>query len=163
MIENSGSFNLRVACPADALELAKLRFAFRSTTAASIEAGNEFVSRCSAWMAERLQSNLWRCWLVEHHETLIGTLWLQVIEKIPNPSAEPEYHAYITNFFVIESERGKGVGSRLLSSALSWCSDADVHAVVLWPTEETRSLYERFGFAVRSDLLELLVADIQHP
>jgi GNAT superfamily N-acetyltransferase len=86
---------------------------------------------------------------------------LQLIEKTPNPTKEPEFHAYITNFFIIEAERGKGLGSRLLSTALSWCRDAGVHNVVLWPSEKSRSLYEQFGFSARTDLLELTLADTQ--
>jgi hypothetical protein len=32
-----------------------------------------------------------------------------------------------------------------------------VHAIILWPTERSRSLYERQGFAVRDDMMELIV------
>jgi len=84
-------------------------------------------------------------------------LWLQLVEKIPNPRSEPEHHAYITNFFIQEFTRGRGIGSRLLSTAIAWCEARDVHAVILWPTERSRSLYERSGFAVRDDLMELLI------
>jgi len=42
---------------------------------------------------------------------------------------------------------------------LDWCRAREVHAVILWPSEKSRTLYERHGFAVRSDLLELVLAD----
>jgi GNAT superfamily N-acetyltransferase len=82
---------------------------------------------------------------------------MQVVEKSPNPRNEAEHHAYITNFYVQEETRGYGIGSRLLKEALDWCQAHDVHAVILWPTERSRSLYERHGFAVRDDLMELIV------
>jgi GNAT superfamily N-acetyltransferase len=89
----------------------------------------------------------------------VGNLWAQLIEKIPNPAVEPECHAYVTNFYVREGERGRGTGSLLLAAALDWCRSSGVHAVILWPTERSRSLYLRHGFAVREDLLELIVGE----
>jgi GNAT superfamily N-acetyltransferase len=98
--------------------------------------------------------------VAEQDRAPVGHLWAQLIEKIPNPSPEPEYHAYLTNFYVLEDARGLGVGGALLSAALEWCKTCEVHAVILWPTERSRSLYLRHGFAVRQDLLELLVGEM---
>jgi GNAT superfamily N-acetyltransferase len=155
------SLDIRLATASDASSLAKLRYALRSSTGIAIEDENAFVERCKQWMVHRLkEESSWRCWLAEQDQTLMGALWVQLIEKIPNPTAEPEYYAYVTNFYVRERVRGAGIGSRLLSTALTWCKAASAHAVILWPTERSRSLYERFGFAVRSDLLELLIAEM---
>jgi GNAT superfamily N-acetyltransferase len=151
--------NLRLATQSDAAALAQLRYDFRASTGIATELEAEFIERCSAWMTAHLHDgSLWKCWVAESDD-LVGALWLQLVEKIPNPRAEPEYHAYITNFYLRESVRGKGVGSRLLIMALDWCKAREVHAVILWPTEKSRTLYERHGFAVRSDLLELVLAD----
>jgi GNAT superfamily N-acetyltransferase len=112
-------------------------------------------------MVAALQKNNWRCWVAERDETLLAALWLQVIEKIPNPTAEPEALGYITNFFVADSERGKGLGSRMLEDVLAWCREHQsakgqlINSVVLWPTERSRTLYLRHGFEVPDDLLEL--------
>ena len=150
----------RVAIQSDAAALAELRYALRSSTGIATEPKSEFLERCSAWMTAHLsEASLWQCWIAEAEHELIGALWLQLVEKIPNPRAEPEYHAYITNFYIRESARGGGIGSRLLTMALDWCKAREVHAVILWPTEKSRTLYERFGFAVRSDLLELVLED----
>jgi GNAT superfamily N-acetyltransferase len=158
---DSVNFRIRLADGSDAGALAKLRYLFRSTTGTASEDEQAFVERCTAWMADRLREETsWRCWVAEQERSLIGAVWLKLIEKIPNPTAEPEQHAYVTNFYVAEGERGKGIGARLLATALDWCRDASVHAVILWPTEQSRSLYERYGFAVPADLLELLIADV---
>ena len=109
-------------------------------------------------MAERLnEGSLWRCWVAEQDQALIGMLWLQLIEKIPNPISEREYHAYITSVYVCDSARNKGLGSELLSTALDWCRSAGAHAVILWSRERSRPLYERHGFRVPADLIELLL------
>jgi GNAT superfamily N-acetyltransferase len=151
--------HIRLANCSDARALTNLRYSFRSTSDKDVEAETTFLSRCTAWMSERLQQNNWRCWVVEKDNSIFGALWLQLIEKIPNPTSEPEFHAYITNVFVEESARGAGLGSRLLAEALAFCKQQSVHAVILWPTEKSRTLYERHGFAVRPDLLELLIDD----
>lgn len=107
-------------------------------------------------MKERLQeSTAWQCWVAEDNGQLIGAVWLQLVEKIPNPRSEPENHAYLTNFYVEEFARGKGIGSLLLQAAIEWCKRREVDAVILWPTQRSRSLYERNGFAVREDIMGL--------
>jgi GNAT superfamily N-acetyltransferase len=153
-------FEVRSAKPSDAPALAKLRYALRATTGVVTEPEVDFLKRCADWMKEHLKAGgFWQCWVAEREHKLIGCLWLQLVEKIPNPRSEPEYHAYLTNFYVDEFARGKGIGSRLLSTAIAWCETREVHAVILWPTARSRSLYERRGFAVRDDLMELLIAD----
>lgn len=151
--------SVRLATVKDALMLAKFRYAFRSSTGSAEENENEFVERCSRWMQERLreEGGAWTCWVAEQAGAPVGHLWAQLIEKIPNPMPEPERHAYLTNFYIAEDARGRGTGSLLLSAALDWCKRQEVHAVILWPTERSRSLYLRHGFSVREDLLELLI------
>lgn len=152
---------VRLATTSDALMLASFRYAFRSSIGSARENEEQFVRRCAPWMQERLrEGSPWKCWIGERDQVPVGHLWLQVIEKIPNPIVEPEYHAYLTNFYVQEEARGKGIGSMLLSAALAWSQTHDVNAVILWPTEESRSLYVGHGFAVRDDLMELIVGAV---
>ena len=152
---------IRFAQPTDADALAQLRYALRASTGRATEPETDFVKRCAVWMNEHLQKKDWQCWVAEVNEKLAGALWLQLVEKIPNPRAEAEHHAYITNFYIQDDVRSMGIGSRLLSAALDWCRERDVHAVILWPTERSRTLYERFGFAVRDDIMELIVKSPQ--
>jgi GNAT superfamily N-acetyltransferase len=150
--------DIRTAIKADAAMLARLRYDFRTRNLPGDEDRHAFLERCEAWMRERLglQAN-WHCWIAEDNGAAVGNIWLNLIEKIPNPAPETEFHAYITNFYVLEDARGQGVGSRLLDAALRWCRERRVHAVILWPSDRSRPLYERNGFAVRDDLLELIL------
>ena len=150
---------IRLASERDTTELAKLRFALRSRGSSNVETEAAFLKRCELWISEALRATKWRCWVAERDGILVGALWLQLIEKIPNPTFESECLGYITNFFVTESTRGKGLGSRILNEALTWCLEENVHSVILWPTEKSRSLYQRHGFAVPDDLLELLISE----
>lgn len=147
----------RPGTPADAPELARLRYAFRRALAAPVESEGGFLDRCSRWMTERLsRAGAWQCWVVDAAQPvgLAGTIWLQTIEKIPNPLAEPERHGYLTNLYVRPELRGAGIGTALLAASLERCDAEALDAVLLWPSPESRALYERHGFAVRDDLLE---------
>jgi GNAT superfamily N-acetyltransferase len=158
--KQTSDISIRLANATDAAALAELRYALRSRMPDKNEGEEHFIERCIPWMEARLtDGGSWRCWLAEQDSSLVGALWLQLIEKIPNPNSESEYFAYVTNFYVREGARGKGIGSCLLSTALDWCKAFGVYAVILWPTVRSRSLYERHGFAAPSDLIELLIAD----
>jgi GNAT superfamily N-acetyltransferase len=114
------------------------------------------VDRCAVWMRERLQSeSLWKCWIAELQGTAIGDVWVQLVEKIPNPIEEPEHYIYLTNFYVREQHRSHGVGSMLLSEILAWGQSRNVKTVILWPTERSKSFYMRHGFATAEDLMQL--------
>src|ERR1044072_8905446 len=151
---------IRIATVMDAPALARARYDFRAPLNPVSENQDRFIERCQQWMEERLRENsLWRCWVAEQGDTLVGNLWMQLIEKIPNPVVEAEYHAYITNVYVSEAVRGQGIGSSLLATAIDWVKTQDIHAVILWTTEKSRPLYARQGFAVRDDLLELITKE----
>lgn len=146
---------LRSAVPADAAALARLRFALRAGVAMAWEPEAEFLARCTAWMAERLApGSVWRCWVAEAGEGIVGSLWLQLIDKIPNPGDDPELFGYLSNLYVAPAHRGSGLGTRLLQECIDACPNDVVDKMILWPTPESRTLYQRHGFAVRDDLLE---------
>jgi GNAT superfamily N-acetyltransferase len=83
----------------------------------------------------------------------VGSVWAQLIEKIPNPIAEPESYVYLTNFYVREQYRGKGVGAMLLSEVLEWGKSNNAHTVILWPTERSKPFYLRHGFSNADDVI----------
>ena len=156
---DSEDITIRLATASDAVLLAGFRYDFRSNLNPPNENKAAFVQRCGAWMQDRLrEGGAWRCWIAEQDRSSLGCLWMQIIEKAPNPIVEPEHHAYVTNFYVREEARGKGLGSKMLAVALDWARSQDVQAVILWPTAQSRSLYIRHGFATPGELLELVIS-----
>ncbi len=141
--------SVRRAGPGDAPMLARLRWEFRASYGVPDETEVSFLARCEPWIAERLAppGGRWSAWIAEAGSAAIGAIWVQWIEKIPNPVVEPEWHAYLTSFYVRASFRGRQVGSALLQAALSESRRREVDSVILWPTPESRSLYARHGFA----------------
>ena len=149
---------IRVAIESDAPLLARFRYELRSSSAEMIEGEEQFIERCTLWMCERLRSDsCWRCWIAESDEVPCGNVWAQLVEKIPNPAVEGEGFLYVTNFYVREQYRGKGIGTRLLSEVLAWAKTKNAHTAILWPRERGKSLYVRHGFSAADDLMRLVV------
>lgn len=147
---------VREATSGDARELARLRYRFRSEIAEPVETETAFNDRCTRWMARRLaKESVWRCWVAERAGVLVGQVWVQRIEKIPNPVREVEYHAYLSSLFVEPALRGDGTGSRLLAAVLDWARSTDAQAVILRATTRSRPLYARNGFVAREDVMEV--------
>jgi GNAT superfamily N-acetyltransferase len=147
--------DVREATPDDAPELAELRWEFRAGRAAPIEGRDVFVERCSAWMRRELASRRsWRAWVAVSGDRVVGQIWLDLLDKVPNPAAERERHAYVSNLYVRPGARG-GVGSRLLETAVAWAKLNDVDRIVLWPTSRSVTLYQRAGFTFQGDVMEL--------
>jgi GNAT superfamily N-acetyltransferase len=150
------SVSLRRATRADAAILARLRHDFRAPRGPNTESAEEFLGRCESWMRERLGvDSSWRVWIAEVGGGAVGAVWLQIVEKLPNPVAECEWHGYVSNLFVHESGRNRGVGALLLAAALDECARVDVDNVFLWPTSRSRSLYHRHGFEAADNMLVL--------
>jgi GNAT superfamily N-acetyltransferase len=146
---------IRAAGRHDAPELARLRYEFRTELDPAVESEPAFIQRCAPWMEEHLApAGAWRCWVAVLGDTLVGTIWIQLIEKLPNPNGHLGFHGYISSVYVAPALRNAGVGSGLMTACLKECRAQGVDAVVLWPTARSRPLYQRHGFVVRDDLLE---------
>ena len=160
-MHSTKSFQIREARVGDAPALANLRYEFRAELKAAAEDRGAFLDRCAEWMATRLVDGSWRCWVAELGEAedgvapeIIACVWVELVEKIPNPNGEREAHAYVSSFFVKPEHRGGGLGSRLLRSVMEWCDSQGVDSMFLWPSERSRPLYERNGFEVAAGMLE---------
>ena len=149
--------DIRPGVVADARTLAELRWEFRTTGYEPNEGHDAFVRRCTAWMLRELQSaSSWKVWVAVDDEAIVGQVWLFVIEKIPNPIAELERLAYVSNLYVRPSARG-GIGTRLVEGVLDWCRANQIDRVVLWPTKRSVTLYRRYGFVQDADVMELKI------
>ena len=149
------SLAIRRATVADAAQLASLRYQFRSELAGAVEDERAFVARMTAWLAARIEQPQWRAWVVSDAANQIyGHIFAQFVEKIPNPVVEAETIVYLTNVYIVQSLRNRGLGTRLLAAALADCDRADIDTIILWPSTQSESLYKRHGFRQPSSLLE---------
>ncbi len=155
---------IRLAKPGDSRALADLRYRFRTEIDPATETQGRFQRRCTSWMKKRFcsETSPWRCWVLDDGKRLLGHVCVQLFEKVPNPVNEPEVHAYITNFYVVPEVRSRGLGRRLLDTALLWCRAQGSDGIILWATPGSRSLYRRCGLAESADIFELRRAARQH-
>ena len=145
---------VRLATVDDASALAALRYEFRASNKPAVERAEEFLPRCVKWMRAHLADDArWRVWVLDQAGEVVGNVWLQLVEKLPNPNVDRELHGYITNFYVRPEHRNGGAGSRMLRAVLDECERSDVDTVFLWPTERSRPLYERHGFIPGNGIL----------
>jgi GNAT superfamily N-acetyltransferase len=160
---------IRRAGPRDARTIAAMRYAFRTELAAPAEPEQQFLDRATAWFEDRLGNagrtgcTGWTCWLArqqeqEQQEQPVGLVLVQLIEKVPNPVVEPEALGYVSSLYVRPQWRGRGIGDRLLGTAVGFCRDNGVEAVLLWPSPRSVPLYERQGFRRQAKVMELRVA-----
>jgi GNAT superfamily N-acetyltransferase len=146
---------IRMATPADAPALAALRWKFRGDRQRVIESAEDFTARCRTWMQSRLGAgSCWRTWIAEEDGRVVGQVWLQIFEKLPNPNGEGQRHAYLSNLYVEPASRG-GVGTRLLEAAIDYAKAEGADRLVLWPSARSVTLYRRRGFISDGGLLEL--------
>jgi GNAT superfamily N-acetyltransferase len=150
----NSALEVRRASPDDAGTLARLRYDFRAELNPPIEDKAAFIERCTAWMAEQLRREAWCCWVATMEDVPVGTLWLQLIEKIPNPVGHRNFHGYVSSVYVVPHFRNAGIGSALLKVCLAEVALRGLDALFLWPTERSRPLYYRYGFQITDDLLE---------
>ena len=138
---------VRLAVAEDVPALARLRYEFRATLGPPTEDEATFAARCEPWMREQLaNAERWRAWVAVQPNgtprgTTVGTLWIGTLEKIPNPTPEPEEYAYVTNVYVRPEARKQGVASALVAAAMAWCEVRGVHAAFLWSAAQSAPMY----------------------
>ncbi|NTU79278.1 MAG: GNAT family N-acetyltransferase [Chloroflexales bacterium] len=149
---------IRPAVPDDAPQLATLRYRFRSELAPPSESEAAFIARALPWLVEHLAHPSWRVWVaVAPDGQIVGQVFLQLIAKVPNPVEEAEHLGYLTNLFVLPAYRSRGLGRRLLDTAIAACPPERVDRLILWPSPRSRTLYERAGFQTPASILERLL------
>jgi GNAT superfamily N-acetyltransferase len=147
--------HVRRATPDDAAAFAELRWEFRAGREPAVEAHDAFIERCASWMRHELEGVQWRAWAaIDDDGRIVGQVWMDLIQKLPNPVGERERHAYLSNLYVKPDARG-GAGTALLETALQWARENEVDSVVLWPSQRSVSLYLRHHFSRGGGVMEL--------
>ncbi|MEM9097238.1 MAG: GNAT family N-acetyltransferase [Pseudomonadota bacterium] len=98
-------------------------------------------------------------WVIDDAPLLAGALTIRIVRKELSPQADTAAWGYLTNMFVRESLRRRGLGSELLKHAIDWAIATDLELLIVWPSECSYSFYRRAGFRGESDPLELLLED----
>jgi GNAT superfamily N-acetyltransferase len=104
----------------------------------------DFEDNLAAWFARERSRRI--IWLAEVGGRPAGMMNLASYERMPRPGRALSRWGYLGNAFVLAEYRNRGIGSRLVSAALSYADHNGFVRVVLSPTERSIPLYERAGF-----------------
>lgn len=104
-----------------------------------------------AWFTELFFSRGYspeRCFVAAEADILAAMHWFDC-------SVDGKKAAYVYGIAAFESQRGKGIGSRLIRAGLEFLKAQGYEAVLLVPAEESLfGYYERFGFSAVSSIRE---------
>ncbi|MFE9137787.1 GNAT family N-acetyltransferase [Streptomyces sp. NPDC007355] len=143
----TSEFTVRPARPIDARRLAELRWVFKQedheerppTPARNLEEAEH-------WIRDRLRDGHWLAWVAEADREICGHVFLCLVERMPDPFEDNDPIGYVTNYFVLPSQRNKGAGSALLAALTQHARSAGLEGLIVWPSERSVPLYQRFGF-----------------
>ena len=93
-------------------------------------------------------------------QAIVGQVWLHTVRKIPNPIAEREQLAYLSNLYVqaVRARRHRHAPAR--SRARLVPAPTAIDRVVLWPSARSVTLYLRHGFSRGGDVMELKITKL---
>ena len=139
----------RMATEVDMEALAKLRWDhwLEGGQDPAVVDQETFLRECALILKQRLLSQQWTYWIATLEGEIIAQIFIQRIAKVPKPSKMQDAFGYVTNVHTKAAYRGQGVGSKLLAQVQAWAKEQDLEFLILWPSEESVSFYERAGFA----------------
>lgn len=148
-------FRVRRARPADAPELARLRWAFKQEdNKGGSSAPARSMTQAEQWFRERLDGGQWPVWVAESGTEICGHVFLHLVERVPDPYGDDSPLGYVTNFYVLPRYRNHGCGTALLQALRQHARELDTDVLIVWPSERSVPVYRRAGFRPSPDLLE---------
>src|SRR3954453_19677019 len=137
----SGDVVVRLPAAPDPAALAALRALW---SAPADDPG--FERRMAGWLeaeGERRTS-----WLAEVEGSPAGMASLFEYRRMPRPGRPDSRWGYVSNLFVREELRSRGIGSALLAAIVAAADERGHARLVLSPSEPALAFYRRAGFAV---------------
>jgi GNAT superfamily N-acetyltransferase len=103
-----------------------------------------FEQRMSEWLAaEGARRTTWVAMLGEEP---VGMASLFEYRRMPRPRQPDSRWGYVSNMFVREEFRNRGIGSLLLRAIIQAADERRYARLVLSPSERSARFYERAGF-----------------
>ena len=141
-----GETVIRQATLGDVDELAELRRAFTNEDPPAGKPRGDFEDAFRAVVGGGLRDGSWVVWVAELEGEIIGHTFVAVVPKVPRPVETPDAIGYLTNVYTRPDHRGRGVGGKLLTATTEWAREHGIELLIVWPSEESVSLYRRHGF-----------------
>lgn len=134
-----------MATAADAPKLAQLKIDWASLKSSPAAYEREEYARSLAGWMTRQGDNV-MCVVAEIQERLVGMAWMVVYARVPDYKDPVRLTADIQSVFVLDENRGRGIGGMLIDEL---CRDADRRGVRLTSVHSSATaipLYQRYEF-----------------
>ena len=155
--DNLGDMEFRLSAEKDIPQLAQLRWDFR------MEGGDElpsvskeqFLTACEDFLKRGLENGTRAYWVAENDGEIVSHIFVQKVDMVPRPCKIQDQFGFITNNYTRPRHRNKGIGSQLLQRVMQWAKEQDMELLIVWPSEEAVNFYERAGFRLDNEIMEL--------
>jgi GNAT superfamily N-acetyltransferase len=134
---------VRVAKAGDAGALAMLRSLWTEVSDPAFEA------RMADWIAA--EGDRRTTWLALAGDDPAGMASLFEYRRMPRPGRPDSRWGYVSNMFVREDLRDRGIGSAVLAAVIAAAGERGYARLVLSPSERSLPFYRRAGFVVPDD------------
>lgn len=147
-------FDIQLASSTDAAALAALRWQFKyedhETTAPQVSS----VQDAESWLRRKIDSGHWLVWIAMSGGEICGHVFLNHVERVPEPFAVNNPLGYVTNFYVTPSHRNLGIGTALLNALHQYTEEHTLNTLIVWPSDRSAPVYKRAGYKTPGELLE---------
>ena len=104
----------------------------------------EFEQQLGSWFADEGDRRMtWLAWI---DELAVGMASMFEYRRMPHPGRLESRWGYVSNMFVRVEFRGRGIGSAMLEQVIAVGRERRFARLVLSPSAESISLYQRAGF-----------------
>ena len=146
----------RLATPADAEQLARLRWVMAAEEEAALTQDEETFTADFLAFVSTAQSHGWTVFVAEVDGRLVSNIWVYEVPKVPRPD---RYHhrafGYMGSVYTLRDFRNQGIGAALLDEVVKWGRHRDLQLLIVWPSEEAPPFYRRAGFQEGTEEMEL--------
>jgi GNAT superfamily N-acetyltransferase len=116
-------------------------------TGAGAEA--DFERRMAAWLDA--EGDRRTTWLAALGDAPVGMASLFEYRRMPRPGQPDSRWGYVSNMFVREEARNRGIGRALLTEIIDAADERGYARLVLSPSAPSLAFYRRAGFIVPDD------------
>jgi GNAT superfamily N-acetyltransferase len=157
MSHSGDEFQVRPAVAADGEAFTVLRIElFRETGGIRSPEQAESLARATREaFAEGLRTGTCLAWLAfSHGGEAIGSAAMHLWSRLPSPQ-NPGPEGYFAHLYIRPEWRRRGAGTALMEATLAEARRLRLGRIRLHATEDGRALYERLGFRLRTNDMEL--------
>ncbi|MFC5403114.1 GNAT family N-acetyltransferase [Cohnella soli] len=148
--------NIRKATEGDITSLILMRWEFTLEHHPDVQDDYDlFETECRAFLEQAIRGERWHIWVAEVDGIIASHIYIQLIDKVPRPGRITYPFAYMTNVYTDPDYRSRGIGSQLLKTIQEWSTANKFEFIIVWPSEESREFYERNGYSLCNDPMEL--------